>query len=1547
QDEVREYAKWLGMELQDDLDLFWIAKEGLKAPLPENWKPCKTVDTDEIYYFNFATGESTWDHPCDEYYRKLYEEEKKKKITKDKAKHDKSKQQAKKDVNQLLGRDKKKKGRPTGKRPTHRSSPERAQAKPLSASSVLDRKPLPGIGRQSVQGRHTVDSQASVSSPTPSDKALTLSDRSPSQTQTSSLVGHRLSQHLSVSVESEEGIRKTEDGGRKPSSLRTPVRSKEENATTPVPTALAAGLQSEHEAALKASTELRREHARNLDALEQAHSDTKHELEADHRRNMATKRRQWAASAEAQSKKARDAMTHELQAMRSNHSREIDKLECSLLDAKARMEKAMKETEEAREATHAKKGALESTLAELERQVSEEKEKLQEAREAAKKNQALEVSQPGEDLRRELARVLLELEDERKHVAELQGQVKEANSAIRDDFNCAQHDGEGVGTKLVLLEQKLALAIRENEGLRKEAARATSLGVGGRYGEVSANESGATKPEHIEITTLKRALHEAEMSVSELQRDQDQSIKDAQDAAAALANVHEKAAGVEQDNQRLVAEVAKYRVQVQGATGGAAQNLGDDNTMPTRKLVGALQGQDTGTQTSLPLEHDGNTPTKQLDTEGLRADLEAARHEAACFASDAHKSKELENLARNELHAVQLALRESQLKIAELNGNLATADHEKKLSAVTVEELRLENACLKRNIEVVRSASEGNASRQVADTLVDELKQVRVQLATMTSERDGLNDEVGAMKQQLVRCEGARKAEREMFDSSLANQQRQSESLQATVKRLEVDMLAGQQREEALHIAAKLLRENVAASKLEVWRLQENLRETTEEAERVASDLISTEPEIAQTSCQKGESEAELASAADLARATAEAQEMASRLQLAEDQVDRLQASVQDTMTKLVDSQGIAASLQGELDKARGSEKDTAQHLDEALSRCAKAEENLAKACDDRVSLEHALRDAKRTTVADKQCSDLEQSLRRSHGDLEQAKTDLVSSKQQAADLQQRLPDSTAEASRAMEEARHNREMASTRQKEIVSVSEREQGLRGELLQARTSLHTREKDCERLTVSAEQAKHDLVNAESVWREETRGLKIALKEALATAGKKDENNARSATHKETSQRSPVASEAQGLFPPRPEVAVDGDPALADEGPQRSASGGSNATSRGLADELMQSLESDANQPCNNGPPALSEKASRSWKKKLMEERHMLAQAKEAVRHHKERVKRRQQRILLCQTRWRQQIESLSPTKARPRHSARRRSLEDTKRELDSEVHKLNKFVQQLRSSKYWLDQREKKVSEFETLLAADSSGLRSSQEQYPSRVATPGEQTSSESSNSGGSTRSNASQFRSLEAMQQELDNDFSDFTAGSSIGDFGRPRAMRGDKKPTRTQRHAPKQGKENTSPGSRSAFPIGYPFSAFPAASGFWIHPSHAFLREFSPPPAGIPSRSRESRPEHNVRHRGRGLGSGVQVNNCNQDSELDFQRWLNRPDLDTRDEVRSGIASRERREHFAKLSMEGKQAQTTVALHVDWLNTLREEMGLLGFHSTKSPSISAHVEV
>ena len=73
------------MDLDEDRDLVWIAKEGLKAPLPKPWKPCQTKEGD-IYYFNFETGESTWDHPCDEHYKKLFEREKLKKVSKQPAK---------------------------------------------------------------------------------------------------------------------------------------------------------------------------------------------------------------------------------------------------------------------------------------------------------------------------------------------------------------------------------------------------------------------------------------------------------------------------------------------------------------------------------------------------------------------------------------------------------------------------------------------------------------------------------------------------------------------------------------------------------------------------------------------------------------------------------------------------------------------------------------------------------------------------------------------------------------------------------------------------------------------------------------------------------------------------------------------------------------------------------------------------------------------------------------------------------------------------------------------------------------------------------------------------------------------------------------------------------------------------------------------------------------------------------------------------------------------------------------------------------------------
>ena len=74
EDDIEQYASWLGMDLELDSHLFWIARAGLMTELPEDWKPCKSPDG-EVYYFNFASGESQWDHPCDEEFRELYREQ--------------------------------------------------------------------------------------------------------------------------------------------------------------------------------------------------------------------------------------------------------------------------------------------------------------------------------------------------------------------------------------------------------------------------------------------------------------------------------------------------------------------------------------------------------------------------------------------------------------------------------------------------------------------------------------------------------------------------------------------------------------------------------------------------------------------------------------------------------------------------------------------------------------------------------------------------------------------------------------------------------------------------------------------------------------------------------------------------------------------------------------------------------------------------------------------------------------------------------------------------------------------------------------------------------------------------------------------------------------------------------------------------------------------------------------------------------------------------------------------------------------------------------
>ncbi|CAF3777599.1 unnamed protein product [Adineta steineri] len=68
EDEIHEYATYIGIDPDKESDLLWLAKEGLMKPLPSGWKACQE-ENGELYYFNFDTGKSSWDHPYDEIYK--------------------------------------------------------------------------------------------------------------------------------------------------------------------------------------------------------------------------------------------------------------------------------------------------------------------------------------------------------------------------------------------------------------------------------------------------------------------------------------------------------------------------------------------------------------------------------------------------------------------------------------------------------------------------------------------------------------------------------------------------------------------------------------------------------------------------------------------------------------------------------------------------------------------------------------------------------------------------------------------------------------------------------------------------------------------------------------------------------------------------------------------------------------------------------------------------------------------------------------------------------------------------------------------------------------------------------------------------------------------------------------------------------------------------------------------------------------------------------------------------------------------------------------
>jgi hypothetical protein len=73
QQEIRDYAEYIGLDLVTFPELSWIAEEGLHSPIPKDWV---VVKNDQGHYFQHTvSGATQSDHPMDEHYRRVGERE--------------------------------------------------------------------------------------------------------------------------------------------------------------------------------------------------------------------------------------------------------------------------------------------------------------------------------------------------------------------------------------------------------------------------------------------------------------------------------------------------------------------------------------------------------------------------------------------------------------------------------------------------------------------------------------------------------------------------------------------------------------------------------------------------------------------------------------------------------------------------------------------------------------------------------------------------------------------------------------------------------------------------------------------------------------------------------------------------------------------------------------------------------------------------------------------------------------------------------------------------------------------------------------------------------------------------------------------------------------------------------------------------------------------------------------------------------------------------------------------------------------------------------
>uniref|UniRef100_H3GY19 WW domain-containing protein n=1 Tax=Phytophthora ramorum TaxID=164328 RepID=H3GY19_PHYRM len=695
--EVLEYATWLGMDLEAERDLFWIAREGLKAsascilfsfaPLPENWKPCKTTDTEEIYYFNFGTGQSTWDHPCDEFYRNLYEEHKKKQQTNDVQETDEKKKKVKEDVAELLGRKsgKKKKG--------SLAKAELLGGPSLGKANALEKKPLPGLS-----GR-----LGSLGSSGFSGGLKPVAGLGPLKSEAKELGGS------GIGLDSADDFKSDDLSKPMPRGPLGTVLGKKPLRSSPSATSVA---MSE----TKSNADMTSDFEEKRERLAQNHVEKLRETQEAHESELESLRKKL----KAQMEDVQDAEEVKLKQLK----RELDKKKNDLENQFDRDENAQQRNrkDQLKRLETETENALSRKKQDLDREFKSEIEKLRLKHEAQQREVQQDYDQEAVKLtekmkamfgvKKEAAQLATELKAEVERLHDHQKSLAQELSDIRAEKNTLLQNKE-------VAEKERDKAHCDAEDLRRQLSEAKCLEVSAAASQECAMCSAWT----YQASSLKTECKESQ---GQLENIKEQLMKELNEGKALREQLDSKA----EDVTQLTAEMAKCQQQLESELRRRREQ--EDSCAALRKAVHDLEQAKAKVETKLgELESERRNPNSELldgsNEEKTRLEKEVGR------LHDQRRSLEEEmNTIRSEKDALQqnrsaaeTELIKAQRDVGELRQQLSEANRSDSSVAFSQE-------CTKCSARAdrVSSLESENAAAQ------SEVEKLRKELVTIKEDAD-------------------------------------------------------------------------------------------------------------------------------------------------------------------------------------------------------------------------------------------------------------------------------------------------------------------------------------------------------------------------------------------------------------------------------------------------------------------------------------------------------------------------------------------------------------------------------------------------------------------------------------------------------------------------------------------------------------------------------------------------------------------------------------------------------------------------------------------